>query len=88
MENASLTLSFPRAMKDFIETQLREGDSRKYIRTLIEAFSRGSFAAEIYRNLTTRIGAQFKLLALSAQPPNRRMGTTDTRTLSFCKGRR
>jgi hypothetical protein len=75
MEDASLAVLFPRAMKDFIETQFRQGDPSGYIRSLIEAFSRGNFAPDIYRN------------SLSAQPPNRRMGATETRTLSFCKGR-
>jgi len=89
MENASLTVLFPRAMKAFIETQLREGDPSEYIRSLIQAFSRDSFAAKIYRSLTMRIGAQFNLLFLSAHPPNRRTAAvTDTRRLSFCKGRR
>jgi hypothetical protein len=76
MENASLTVLFPRTMKDFIETQLREGDPSGYIGSLIEAFSGGSFAPEIRRN------------SLSAQPPNRTEAATDTRTLSFFKGRR
>jgi antitoxin ParD1/3/4 len=38
MENASLTVSLPRAMKDFIEEQLREGTfstPSEYIRSLI-----------------------------------------------------
>jgi antitoxin ParD1/3/4 len=58
MANASLTISLPRVMKDFIEAQLREGTfstPSEYIRSLIrsdqehvsrralEAFIRGGF---------------------------------------------
>jgi putative addiction module CopG family antidote len=83
MTNAPLTVSLPRMMRDFIEAQLREGTfstPSEYIRSLTrldqQHASRRAFealvrAAEICRSWMMKIGVQFKLSSLSAQPPNR-----------------